>query len=248
MSNDKFNLPTETVELPSKGLLYPKDNNLAEGKVELKYMTAKEEDILTNTNFIKSGVVIDKLLKSLIVSDIKYEDLLTGDKSAIILASRILAYGNDYEFEYMGEPHTADLSKLNEKELAQDVLDADHTNEFSFTLPHTKNEITFKILTVADEMAIREEIKGFKKMDKNSNNEITTRLCKIITSINGSKERKDIREFVNNYFISRDTTAFRKEYDRIAPEVDLTVNFEMEDGTDEEAVLPIGVDFFWPEA
>ncbi len=97
----KFKFPTEVVELPSKGLLYSKDNPLSSGKVEMKYMTAKEEDILTNQNYIKQGSVIDKLLQSLIVSKINYGDLLTGDKNAILVAARILGYGKDYSFKYV---------------------------------------------------------------------------------------------------------------------------------------------------
>ncbi len=81
----EFKLPTEEIELPSKGLLYPKDNPLSSGKIEMKYMTAKEEDILTNQNYIKQGVVIDKLLRSLIVSKVNYNDLLVGDKNALMV-------------------------------------------------------------------------------------------------------------------------------------------------------------------
>ena len=92
MEENKFKLPTEMVDLPSKGLLYPEGNPLREGKIEIKYMTAKEEDILTNQNYIKQGVVIDKLLQSLIVTKINYDDLLVGDKNAIMVAARILAY------------------------------------------------------------------------------------------------------------------------------------------------------------
>ena len=99
----KFKIPTETVELPSKGLLYPKDSPLAKGEIEMKYMTAKEEDILTNQNFIRNGTVIDKLLKSLIVSEgVNYSDLLVGDKNAIMIAARILAYGPNYSFNWKG--------------------------------------------------------------------------------------------------------------------------------------------------
>ena len=94
----KFTIPTEEVELPSKGLLYPKDSPLASGKIEMKYMTAKEEDILTNQNYIQNGTVIDKLLKALIVNkDINFGDILIGDKNAIMIAARILAYGKDYK-------------------------------------------------------------------------------------------------------------------------------------------------------
>ena len=94
----KFEFPTEIVELPSKGLLYPKNNPLSSGKIEMKYMTAKEEDILTNQNYIKQGIVLDKLMQSLIVSKINYDDIIVGDKNAIMVASRVLGYGKDYTF------------------------------------------------------------------------------------------------------------------------------------------------------
>ena len=84
----EFKLPTEIVELPSKGLIYPEDNPLSSGKIEMKYMTAKEEDILSNQAYIEKGIVIDKLLQSLIVSDINYNDLVIGDKNAIMIAAR----------------------------------------------------------------------------------------------------------------------------------------------------------------
>ena len=95
--------PAEEVTLPSKGLLYPKDSPLSKGIIEMKYMTAREEDILTNQNLIKNGTVIDKLLQSLILTDFNYNDLLLGDKNAVLIAARILGYGSDYNFNYKGE-------------------------------------------------------------------------------------------------------------------------------------------------
>ena len=95
--------PTEMVTLPSKGLLYPEESPLKKGEIEMKYMTAREEDILTNQNLIENGTVIDKLLQSLIITPINYNDLLIGDKNAVLVAARILGYGKDYEFEYNGE-------------------------------------------------------------------------------------------------------------------------------------------------
>jgi len=99
----EFKFPTEVIDLPSKGLLYPKESPLASGKLEMKYMTAKEEDILTNQNYIQRGIVIDKLLQSLIIGDIDYNQLVTGDQNAVMIAARILGYGKDYEFTYGGE-------------------------------------------------------------------------------------------------------------------------------------------------
>jgi len=99
----ELKIPTETVSLPSKGLLYPETSPLAKGEIEMKYMTAAHEDILTNTNYLKNGTVIDKLLKALIVTDIDYNELLVGDKNAIMVAARVLGYGKDYPFKYVNE-------------------------------------------------------------------------------------------------------------------------------------------------
>ena len=108
----KFSLPTETVELPSKGLLYPESSPLKKGTVEMKYMTAREEDILTNNNYIQDGTALDRTIKSLIVDKaINYDDLLVGDKNALMVAARILAYGKDYPIFYGNKPYTIDLSK-----------------------------------------------------------------------------------------------------------------------------------------
>ena len=138
----KFKIPTETVELPSKGLLYPKDSPLAKGEIEMKYMTAKEEDILTN---ISKGIVIDKLLRSLIVTEgVKYEDLLVGDKNAIMVAARILSYGPEYKVVFNGEQVVIDLSQLENIEI--DPKNYEKGNKFSFTLP-SGNEVVFKLIT-----------------------------------------------------------------------------------------------------
>jgi hypothetical protein len=243
----EFKLPTETVELPSKGLLYPKDNPLSSGKVEMKYMTAKEEDILTNQNYIKNGTVIDKLLQSLIVSDINYNDLLIGDKNAIMIAARILSYGKDYEFTYDGEQQNIDLSTLVTKEVDEDLYKSGE-NEFSFTLPHTENTITFKILTHGDERKIEQEVKGLQKINKSNSSEVTTRFSHIIKSINGSSEKKDIREFVNNYLLAKDARALRKYYQEISPDLDTQVYLNTAEGREEVVDLPIGLNFFWPDA
>jgi len=242
----KFKLPTETVELPSKGLLYPEGHPLSGGTIEMKYMTAKEEDILTNQNYIKNGTVIDKLLQSLIVTEVKYDDLLVGDKNAIMLAARILSYGKDYEVVLGEQKQVIDLSSFENKVLDENLYTRGQ-NEFPFTLPHTGNQITFKLLTHKDEKDIEQEVRGLQKINKDNIAEATTRLKHIITSINGSYEKKDVREFVDFGLLARDARALREEYNRVAPDVDLTVSFE-QDGVEKEATLPIGLNFFWPDA
>jgi hypothetical protein len=239
----EFKLPTETIELPSKGLLYPEESELAKGTVEIKYMTAKEEDILTNQSYIKDGTVLDKLMKSLIVTKIDYSSLLIGDKNAIMVASRVLGYGGKYNFEYNGESQEVDLSLVENKELKEELFQ-NRTNEFSFTLPHSKNEITFKFLSQKDEQAITRELEGLKKIDKNNSPELTTRLKYLITSVEGKREPKDIRNFVDNYLLAKDSRALREYIREIQPDVDLT--FFPNDGND-RVNIPIGLSFFWPD-
>ena len=243
----KQQFPTEEVTLPSKGLLYPSENPLSKGVIEIKYMTAKEEDILTNQNYIQKGTVIDKLLKSLIVTPIDYNDLLTGDKNAILIAARILGYGANYEFKYQDKDASVDLSELEDKELDESLI-TEGKNEFDFTLPFSKKSITFKLLTQADDTKIQNELKGLKKIDKNANPENTTRLKHTILSVDGDSTPKTIREFVDNQLLARDAREFRKYITHVSPDVDLNVNLTFNDGeTIENVSLPIGVNFFWPD-
>ena len=243
MSENKFKFPTEVVELPSKGLPYPESSPLSSGKIEMKYMSAREEDILTNMNFIRQGVVIDKLLQSMIVSEIDYSELLIGDKNALLIASRILGYGKDYDFVYDGESYVIDLSLLDNKSFDESLI-TEGVNEFTFTLPNSGNLITFKILTTSDDKKIDAELAGLKKINKDSSPELSTRLKYIITSINGDREIKSIREFVDNSLLARDSRALREYIRKVQPDVDLT--FTSNSG--EEVAIPINLSFFWPDA
>lgn len=238
----ELNFPTEVIELPSKGLVYPKDNPLSSGKVEIKYMTAKEEDILTNQSYIQKGNVLDKLLESVLVTKINIDDLIIGDKNALLIATRILGYGNDYEVEVNGEKENIDLSELENREFDGSTL-IEGTNEFAFDLPHSKTPITYKVITGRDEKKIERELAGLKKINKNSSPELSTRLKYIITSVNGSDDTKDIRNFVDNFLLARDSRALREHIRETQPDVDLNVVL----GSGEEVKVPIGLNFFWPD-
>ena len=241
----EFKVPTEEVELPSKGLVYPKDNPLSSGKVEMKYMTAKEEDILTNQKYIEEGSVIDRLLKSLIVSkDINYNDLIVGDKNAIMVAARILGYGAEYEFFSFDKMHKVDLSKVENKPLDEKFF-ADSENEFEFELPHSGNKVTFKFLNGGDEKKIEQELNGLRKIKKDDIPELTTRLKHIITSVNGDSEKKSIRDFVDKAMLARDSRALREYINEKQPDVDLTF---FPDGSKIKRTIPININFFWPDA
>lgn len=239
----EFKMPTETIDLPSKGLLYPQENPLSAGTVEIKYMTAKEEDILTNQSYIKKGIVVDKLLQSLIVSKINYDDLVVGDKNAILVAARVLGYGKDYEFMYNGSKQVVDLSTVETK-VFNEALVTKGVNEFAFKLPHSSNDITFKILTGADERKIEKELEGLKKISKDSSPELTTRLKHMITSVNGSRESKDIREFVDNYLLARDSRALRDFIKEVQPDIEMTF---VPEGGEQPVAIPIGATFLYPD-
>ena len=246
--DSKFQLPTETVDLPSRGIIYPEGHHLSSGAVEMKYMTAKEEDILTNTNYISNGTVIDRLLKSLIVSDgVNYDDILVGDKNAIMLAARILSYGAKYEIQYDDRAVTIDLNKIDNKPIDESLYEKGK-NEFTFKLPSSGNEVTFRLLTHKEEKLIDREIAGLKKINKDASPEVTTRLKQIITSVNGIRETKDIRDFVDNYLLAKDARALRAEYTRLQPDVDMKVTIDDGAGGEEVVDLPIGLGFFWPDS
>jgi hypothetical protein len=239
----EFKFPTETIELPSKGLIYPGISPLSSGTVEMKYMTAKEEDILSNQTYIQKGIVLDKLLQSLIVNkDIEVEDLVVGDKNALLVAARVLGYGKNYEVIIKGQEHTVDLSTLENKPFDESSIEKGK-NEFSYTLESNDTIITFKLLTGKDEKIVEREIAGLKKINKESSTDLTTRLKQMILSVNGSTEKKDIREFVDNYFLARDSRAFREYVKKIQPDVNL--NYVIDTG--EEVAIPIGLNFFWPD-
>ena len=250
----QYQFPTEEVTLPSKGLLYPEGSPLKSGKVRMKYMTAKEEDILTNQNFIKNGIVIDKVIQSLLMDNINLDDMLIGDKNSILVAARILGYGSEYTFKYphpnTGEEEevTIDLTEADDKYFDESKM-INGKNEFEFELPTSKALLTFKLLTQEDEKKIENELKGLKKINKNASPELTTRLKHVIQSVNGDRTQKVIRDFVDKQFLARDARAFRTYLETIMPDIDLTFDLTFEDGTViEEVTIPIGLGFFWPDA
>jgi len=242
----KHKFPTEMVELPSKGLVYPEDSPLRSGQIEMKYMTAKEEDILTNQNYIKQGIVLDKLLKSLIVTKIDYDDLILGDKNAIIVAARILGYGKDYLFQYKGEEVSVDLSECPLRYIDESSMKVG-INEFTYKLPATGATLTYKILTNKDEKLIQAEIAGLKKLDKDSSAELSSRLKYAILSVNGDTDRSTIRDFVDNYFLARDSRSFREHLTKTQPDVIMEATVTTSNGTEEGVTVPVTANFFWPD-
>jgi len=247
MSESKLKFPTEIVELPSNGIVYPKDNPLSSGKVEMKYMTAREEDILTNQSYIQKGTVLDKLLESLIVSECNYKDLIVGDKNALLISARILGYGNDYEFTWRNEQVKIDLSLLENKKFDKSLYEQGK-NEFPFTCPKSGTILTYKLITHNDEVKIENELKGLKKINPKTSADLSTRLKHMIVSVDGSDDKKDVREFVDGYFLAQDSRAFRNHIKNSQPDVNLKIPVETVEGGEEDITIPIGLTFFWPDA
>src|SRR5210317_2493787 len=146
MSENKFEFPTEVVDLPSKGLVYPEGHPLRKGNIEIKYMTAREEDILASQSLIKKGVVLDRLFESVVVEPgLSIDDVFIGDKNAILLATRVMGYGADYEVEITDpfsletQKTTIDLSQVKTKDFDESILNSE--NLYKFTLPKSGAEL-----------------------------------------------------------------------------------------------------------
>jgi hypothetical protein len=251
MTEQKF--PTEFIELPSKGHFYAEENPLSTGKVEMKYMTAKEEDILTSVNLIQQGIVIDKVLDELIVDkEIKQEELLLGDKNALLIGARVLAYGKNYEFSYTDVYDETingkvDLTKLKEKKIDFSKIEKGQSL-FSFELPKTKRKLTFYLSTVKSEKDIQVEIDAINKVYKDSaiDRAKSTRLKHIIKSVDGKVDRQYINNFVDNEFLSVDALALRGYMKEITPDIVMDTTIKNSQGGEENVTVPITVEFFWP--
>ncbi len=242
--------PTETIDLPSRGLFYPEGSPLRSGQIELHYMTAKHEDILTSANLIQKGVVLDRLMDALIATKgVKSSDLLLGDLNAVMVASRILGYGKDYsvtlECPSCGETveqsvNLAELGTENEPNNSSD-------SQFTLVLPLSKAELTLKLLTRGDEQEIDKELKALRKINRDVEAEATTRLKAMITAVNGDTSKAKIWQFVDNMLV-QDARYLRENYKTKVPDINFNVPVECSCGVSQTARLPIGPDFFWPDA
>jgi hypothetical protein len=250
--SEELGFPTEVIDLPSKGKFYPEGSPLREGKLELKYMTAKEEDILTSTNLISKGIVLDKLCDSLIVTkNVTSKDLLLGDLNAVVVASRILGYGKEYPITVScplcGKENNI---KVNLVELKDKVPTLEPGADGLFELKlATGTMIKFKLLTRRDELSINQEIEKMNKALKDDvSRQLSTRLRHIVVEVNGSKDKNEIYRFTENMLV-KDTKALREAYQQAQPDLDFEISYDCscDEGTDQKVRLPLGPDFFWPD-
>ena len=253
---EKIKYPTEVVDLPSKGWFYQAGHPLASGKIEIKMMTAREEDILTSQNLIKKGVVLQRLLESLIVDKrIKQDDILLCDMNGIFVAVRRLAYGDQYgpvkiKCPSCGEDgeHTIDLSLLEPRPFEFDNYPRG-TNNFNFELPYANKLISYKILTQREGDMVDAEVTNMHRVNKERSAEVTTRLKYIITSVNGDDDKVAIRKFIETELVSKDTLALRTHIKENVPDMDMSFQFVCPNCDHSGRLdVPMTVQFFWPSS
>jgi hypothetical protein len=211
-------------------------------------MTAKEEDILTSSNLIKKGVAIDKLLQSLIVTEgVNLDDLLLGDKNAIMVAARVLAYGPDYtctlnddNLDEEERTQTFNLANCPFKKLPDNIKE----NNIPFQLPISKQKITFKLLTTKEEKIIDQEIKASQKVGVGVSPELTTRFRHVITSVDGDSSQEKINA-LSQGMLARDSLALRGEIVKVTPDIIMKQSIEI-GGNVVEVDIPLTTEFFWP--
>ena len=256
MSDDfGIDIPVESVPLPSRGVIYSLDGSLfGQETIDIKPMTAREEDILTSRAYIKNGTVISKLIESCLVDKtFDPDDLISGDRNALLIALRITGYGSEYTLE-IGCPEcgktnksTFDLSQLKIKRLMVDPVE-EGKNLFEVELPMTKKVVRVKFLNGHDEREMMLTSERRKKSGMTTDSTITDRLFRSIVQVGDVTDKNKIRFFVNN-MPARDSLALRKFLDNYEPGVDMTAHMQCNHCFEESEVdLPIGATFFWPDS
>lgn len=252
-----FVAPTEFVELPSKGLGYADTHPLSNKEtIEIRYMTAKDEDILSSVTLLKKGLAIERFLENIIVDkNIKAKSLLVGDRNAIIIAARISGYGADYQTQIncpaCGAPHSFDFDlndqKIKESEVSEALdMATTETGNFVTTMPFSKFKVEFKLLKGEDENYLS-QLAANKTKNKMPNTALTDQYKRMIVSIQGNNNQQIINEYVN-VMPTLDSRHLRLCYKHAAPDVQILKDFNCSScGFEQELEVPFGADFFWPD-
>jgi len=229
-NTQRSKLPSIVIDLPSKGLIYPEDSILREGKVEMRYMTAYDEDIITNASYLQNGILFDKLIDAVLLTPIKSKDIAPLDRDMLIVYSRILAYGPEYPIS-ITDPKTktvldriVDLSKLAQKPFD---LVPDKNGEFDYTV---NDDITLKFAYNS-------------KIQENAT--ISQMLKQLIRQVGTTRNDSDIEHFIRYEFLASDAKQFRTFYIKNAPGINYEYEFEGEDGGTFKSRFQIGSDIFW---
>ena len=248
---------TEFVDLPSGGRFYPQGHPLHNQEVvEIRFMTARDEDVLTSQTLLTKGLALDKFIQGILVNqNINVDDLLIGDKSAIMIAARITGYGPEYEVKIKCQScgtevdHEFDLSNYSKYFIADASEDTpfelNQNGQFSAQLPASKQEVTVRLLTARDEKRVQ-KMAEMRTKNKLADSATTDMLKSIITSIGGVTQPDELGEMILN-IPARDSLFIRKNYAKLVPKVEMREDFEcMYCGDQTEMEVPLGAGFFWP--
>lgn len=244
-NNNFFEVPYDVIPLPSEGLLYP-------GKkptIEIEYLTAMDENILTSPNLLQTGKFIDVLLKRKIrEKELNQKDLLIGDRNAIIIWLRATGYGEKYPVSVIDEngdefETEVDLTTLRQKPIG---AKPDENGLFDFELPVTKKKIKFRLLTVKDEEELTKRAESQEKRKAEYSDNLTHKLGMQIMSVDGKTDKEWIFNFAR-VMPAKDSLSLRTYINEIEPGVDLKVTVAGPGGDPIETFLVIGPDFFWPD-
>jgi hypothetical protein len=253
----QFVTPTEFVELPSKGEFYPENHPLhGEDTIEIRHMTAKDEDTLTSRTLLKKGVAIDRFLQNIIVNkSIKVDSLLIGDKNAIVVASRITGYGSEY-IAKVTCPACAESSDFAfDLQECENIVDNDYEkhgvkrtdeNTFVIHIDKMKMDVEVRLMTSREETGLVQLMESRRKRKLPESN-LTDQLRTIIVSVGGNKDKQYIESFIQ-HMPAIDSRQLRTIYQQIIPNVDMNQTFLcLECAHEGEVNVPFGAGFFWPK-
>ncbi len=249
-----LDIPVELIALPSAGKLYPPDHPFHDQEaVEIRSMTAREEDLLSSQALIKAGTVVDELVKACLQDkSVDITSLLVGDRNALLVAIRVVGYGPNHKGKVTCPEcsetfdHTFQLNQLPYKPLGAEPV-GKYQNLFSYKLPLSGWNVTFKLLTVADERALNEIEDRKKKIGGQVENRVTNRLLYSILSLNGETDRLKIQTIISN-LRAGDSRALRSYIDKIEPELNMTQDVKCRHcSVTSEVSVPLGANFFWPD-
>tara|TARA_R100000008_G_C3570705_1_gene161919 strand:+ start:198 stop:1061 length:864 start_codon:yes stop_codon:yes gene_type:complete len=251
----QFVTPTEFVELPTKGELYPESHPLhGQETVEIRYMTAKDEDILASKTLLKKGIAVDRFIQNVLVDKkVKVEDLIIGDKNAIIVAARITGYGSEYEAKITCpacmevSDQSFDLDEVGVLDAAEtDEITRTTNNTFLVTVPKSGVQVEFRPLTSKDELHLSQMTEN-KRRKKLPESLLTDQLKQFIVSVNGSEDRSHINQFINS-MPTLDSHFLRTAYRKAIPNLDLIQTFTCQACSYEaDTEVPFTAEFFWPK-
>ena len=253
----QFVTPTEFVELPSKGKYYPESHPLHnQDTIEIRHMTAKDEDILTSAALLKKGIAIERFLQNIVVDKrIKVSDLLIGDKNAVVIASRITGYGAEYQTSVtcpscganVENSFDLDACEVTEHDAYEELgVRKTENNTFLIHLDKLNMDVEVRLLTGRDEAYLL-QISEKRRKKKLPESNLTEQLRRIIVSVNGQTDTSYISSFIE-HVPAMDSRKLRTTYQKLVPNIDMSQNFVCSECNHEgEVSVPFGANFFWPK-